>query len=161
MNLLHLGTSSPRTTRPPRAAPASDTLRMAPWTLLCPEDTVLVRADDHRRLRVLLSTLRSGDRIGFVDGRMFSRWRLRRLATSCDVLIERELIVLPTLVSPIVVVDDTETSVGYLWDSVATVPPGMARTALPAAAALALVRVLPWSWTGALAPGRVVVGRVR
>ena len=68
---------------------------------------------------------------------------------------------LPTLVSPIVIVDDTETSVTYLWESVATVPPGMARTAVPAAMGLWLVRVLPWSWTGALAPGRVVVGKVR
>lgn len=132
----------------------------APWMVLCPPGMVLVDALDGRRRRRALGTLASGDRIGLTANRPLSRWRLRRIAATTGLLIERELIVLPTLSRPILVVDDKDTSVDYLWGSVATVPPGLAWTAVPAAIALRLARMLPWSWTGAVAPGRVVIGRL-
>jgi hypothetical protein len=69
--------------------------------------------------------------------------------------------VLPTLVRPMVVIDDTEPAVRHFWSSIATVPPGLVLTAVPASALLGVARHLPWRWTGAAAPGRVVIGRPR
>jgi hypothetical protein len=128
----------------------------APWTLLCAEDTVHFTA---RERRGSLSVLPSGTRLTIVDDRLLSRWRLRRLARRSGIVIERELIVLPSCRAPIAVVDDVESAVHHFWHGLATVPPGLAATAVPASLVLRVVRSLPWSWTGALAPGRVIVGR--
>ncbi|GAA2805968.1 hypothetical protein GCM10010522_24610 [Kribbella solani] len=73
--------------------------------------------------------------------------------------MERELVVLPTLAHPMIVMDDVEQAIRYFWTAVATVPPGLALTALPASAALGIARRTPWRWTGAIAPARVVIGR--
>lgn len=146
--VAHAGTA-----RPP------DDIQMVPWALLCPENTVLVEARDHRTRRATLSALGSGSRIGLVDDRPLSRGRLRRIARAAGLVVERELIILPTRNRPLAVVDDVESAVHHFWTNLAIVPPGLARTALPAALALHVVRALPWSWTGALAPGRVLLGR--
>jgi hypothetical protein len=103
--------------------------------------------------------LRPNQPVVLIDQRLFSRRRLRRLARTLSIQVEREFVVLPTLRHPLVLVDDTEPAVHHFWTSIATVPPGLAFTALPASALLALARKLPWSWTGAAAPGRALVGR--
>ena len=94
-----------------------------------------------------------------MDQQPFSRRRLRRLARGLGVVVEREFVVLPSLGRPMVVIDDVEEAVRHFWTAVATVPPGLAFTALPASALLGLARIAPWRWTGAVAPGRVVIGR--
>jgi hypothetical protein len=58
-----------------------------------------------------------------------------------------------------VVIDDVEEAVRHFWTAVATVPPGLAITALPASVLLGVARSAPWRWTGAAAPARVVIGR--
>lgn len=127
-----------------------------PWTLLCPENARQVGARDPWQA---LSRLPAGTPVTVVDDRPLSRWRLRRLARRAGICIERELIVLPTCGRPIAVVDDVESAVHQFWCSLATVPPGLTATAIPAAVALRVARSLPWTWTGAMAPGRVIVGR--
>ena len=93
-----------------------------------------------------------------MDQRPLSRRRLRRVARDLGVVLEREFVVLPTIGRPMVVIDDVETAVRHFWTAVATVPPGLAFTAVPASALLGLARRAPWRWTGAIAPGRVVIG---
>jgi hypothetical protein len=74
------------------------------------------------------------------------------------VRVERELIAVPSTRHPILLVDDDESAVRFLWDGLATVPPGLCRTAPVAALALRAARSAPWEWTGAIAPGRILVG---
>jgi hypothetical protein len=94
-----------------------------------------------------------------MDQRPFSRRRLRRVARDLGVVLEREFVVLPTIERPMVVIDDVEPAIRHFWTAVATVPPGLAFTAVPASALLGLARRAPWRWTGAITPGRVVIGR--
>jgi hypothetical protein len=135
--------------RPDRTSP--------PWLTLCPAGTVEIDAREVRR--VVTGQLPADTPVVLVDGRPFSRRRLRRLADRLSVMIERELIVLPSVGRPIILVDDTEAAVRHFWTAIATVPPGLAFTALPATAMLGLARLMPWRWTGAAAPGRAIIGR--
>lgn len=128
--------------------------RTAPWLVLCPGAVVEVRGFD----RAALAGLAPGTEVAVVVDGPFARRRLRRLAAEAGVTIDRELIVLPSTTHPVVVVDDVESAVQHLWRSVAAVPPGVCRTAPVASAALRLAGRAPWSWTGGLAPGRVLVG---
>jgi hypothetical protein len=130
----------------------------SPWLLLCPPGTIEIdlRSAEHET--------NLPDVIGPVvlkDQRPFSRRRLRLAAARLGLVVEREFVVLPTLVRPMVVIDDTEPAVRHFWSSIATVPPGLVLTAVPASALLGVARHLPWRWTGAAAPGRVVIGRPR
>ncbi len=138
------------------AEPAGRTT--TPWQVLCPPGAVHLEATQPSRR---LPDLAPGTPVVLYDGRPLSRRRLRALAAKLQVVPDRELILLPTPQHPLFVVDDTPSAVHHLWRSVVTVPPGLAATALPAAAALRLIRVLPWTWTGAIAPGRVLIGRRR
>jgi hypothetical protein len=126
-----------------------------PWLALCPPGTVEV--DVRRGWRALM--LPEGTPVALLDGRPLGRRRLRRIARRLPMTVERELVVLPSASHPIVVLDDTKAAVRHFWTCVAAVPPGLVLTALPATLVLFLARRLPWSWTGSVAPGRVVVGR--
>lgn len=88
-----------------------------------------------------------------------SRRRLRRLARRAGLEIDRELLVLPRTSAPVVVLDDSAAPVDRLWQHVATVPPGVTRGWLLATVAVQLFRRMPWQWTGAIVPGRVVIAR--
>ncbi|GAA0946940.1 hypothetical protein GCM10009554_43310 [Kribbella koreensis] len=140
------------------AEPAgSSRLATSPWMTLCPLGTLEIDAraiDDD-----LSDQLKPDLPVVLIDQRPFSRRRLRRLARELAIAVEREFIVLPTLGRPIVLIDDTEAAVRHFWTTIATVPPGLALSAVPASALLSLARRLPWSWTGAAAPGRALVGR--
>jgi hypothetical protein len=132
------------------------TLATSLWMRLCPLGTLEV---DARAIDAIVEELEPDLPVVLIDHRPFSRRRLRRLALRLSIEIKREFIVLPTLRRPIILVDDTEPAVRHFWTSIATIPPGLAFSALPASALLDLARRLPWSWTGAAAPGRVLVGR--
>ena len=134
-------------------------LATSPWMTLCPLGTFELdaRTIDANAADELTPELP----IVLIDQRPFSRRRLRRTARRLSIEIEREFIVLPTLRHPLVLIDDTEAAVRHFWTAIATVPPGLAITAVPASALLALARTLPWRWTGAAAPGRALVGRRR
>jgi hypothetical protein len=146
---------------PQGGSPTDVPLGMAatsPWNLLCPAETVFSRAEAGWQPMGRLAT---GTRVAVSDDRPGSRWRLRRLARRGHLVVERELILIPSSTQPLAVVDDTPSAVSHFWRSVATVPPGLVFTALPAAVALSVVRRVPWSWTGAIVPGRVLIGRRR
>lgn len=145
--------------RTPAAEPpwTADERRVPPWTVLCDSDVLLIAAPTRHALR----QVPSGRQVALAVDRPLARLRLRRLARRCDVVVERELIVVPTTANPIAVVDDEESAVRHFWRSVVAVPPGITRAALVATLVLGAARSLPWSWTGAVAPGRVVIGRRR
>lgn len=142
-------------------APAPDS--PAPWSVLTPENTVAVDVRRHRAssFRSQVNALPSGTWVTVIDDHTLSRWRLRRLARRTGLDIERELIVLPDFGAPVAVVEDVEWAVHQFWRSTASRRP----QCRPAPTAASLVwrgaRVLPWSWTGRLAPGRVLVARRR
>ena len=132
-------------------------LATSPWMTLCPLGTLEIDTriiDDS-----IAGQLKPDLPVVLIDQRPLSRRRLQRLARELSIEIEREFIVLPTLGRPIVLIDDTEPAVRHFWTTIATVPPGLAVSAVPASALLSLARRLPWSWTGAAAPGRALVGR--
>lgn len=129
----------------------------SPWMALCPFGTIEI---DTRSIDAgTADQLNPHLPVVLIDQRPFSRRRLRRVARALSIEVEREFIVFPTLRRPLMLIDDTEAAVRHFWSAVATVPPGLAFTALPATALLALARILPWSWTGGVAPGRALVGR--
>ncbi len=137
--------------------PAGTRLKTSPWMTLCPLGTFEI---DARYVDAgTADQLKPDLPVVLIDQRPFSRRRLQRLARRLSIEVEREFIVLPTLHRPLLLVDDTEAAVRHFWSAIATVPPGLALTALPVSALLALARILPWRWTGAAAPARALVGR--
>lgn len=158
--LLHAApVGGTRTTAPaaPAAPEPTSGLSRSPWLALCPRDAVVLRDPD----RDSLGRLPSGTPVAMVTDGLLARRRLRRRARRSGVVVERELIVVPGTRRPIVALDDTEAAVQHFWSHVAAVPPGLVLTHVPATVVLLAVRVLPWRWTGALAPGRVLVGSRR
>ena len=135
--------------------------RLSPWLAICPLGTLELdaRTLDLRKADAEIDQLTPELPVVLIDQRPFSRRKLRRLARRLGVEVEREFIVLPTLGNPIVLIDDTQAAVRQFWTTIATVPPGLAITAVPASALLDLARRLPWSWTGAATPSRVLLGR--
>lgn len=131
-------------------------LSAAPWRALGPGGMVELR----RPVLAQLLLLRSCTTVCLLEDRPLARLRLRRLARRTGLVLQRELIAVPTARHPLALVDDDADAVRHFWSAVATVPPGLARAALPVAASLALARRLPWGWTGAMLPGRVVIGKL-
>ncbi len=138
----------------PAAAEASPQ-PVAPWLVLCPVGTAEVHVQHGWHA---VRALPAGTPVVLIDSRPASRGRLRRIARKLPITVERELIVLPTAGHPIVVLDDTRDAVRHFWRSVAAVPPGVATASLPATLLLRVALALPWTWTGAIAPGRLLLG---
>lgn len=129
-------------------------LAQAPWRALCPRRVLELHDPGLHSLR----QLPAGTSVALVSGSPWARARLRRRARRAGIRIDRELIVLPTTASPIVVLDNSESAVQHFWSSVAAVPPGVTWAGAPASLALLLARRAPWRLTAAVAPGRVMIG---
>ena len=134
-----------------------------PWAVLCPEGTVFIDVGEVgvRAAMTRLRSLPAGIPVALNEDHALSRLRLRLLARGAGVRVQRELVVLPRCADPVVVLDDAEASVRRFWSGFAAVPPGVDRAVLPASLAVWLAARMPWSWTGAVAPGRLVLGRRR
>ncbi len=128
----------------------------APWAVLCPRGTVTVPGG--RRARSALAALPSGSHVAVVSDRPGSRRSLRHLCEASGVRVDRELVALPSARRPLVLLDDDPLSVGRFWTAVAVIPPAPGWVTAPATVVLAVAARLPWRWTGALAPGRVLIG---
>jgi hypothetical protein len=129
-------------------------LSQAPWRALCPRGVVELRNPTASTLQ----RLASGTPVALVCESHLARVRVRRRARRAGIRVVRELVVVPSTSSPIVLLDETRAAVRHFWTSVAAVPPGLTRASAPATLALRLARVLPWRCTGLVAPGRVIVG---
>ncbi|MBO0846741.1 MAG: hypothetical protein J2P22_15145 [Nocardioides sp.] len=126
----------------------------APWLVLCPPDCLVLRDPAPRQLR----RVARGEPVVLVTDRVFGRRQLRRTARRSGLTVERELLVLPGTRHALVTVDEDPVAHRQLWERVAAVPPGLTWAWLPAHAALAVVRRVPWSWTGSAVGGHVLIG---
>jgi hypothetical protein len=141
----------------PVAAPTERGLAHAPWRLFTTDEAVELRNPRRRDLH----RLPPGTRVCLVADRPGARRRLRRTARRAGIALQRELIAVPSTRRPVVLVDDHQDAVGAFWRSVVAPPPGFSRGWLVATLTIVLGRRLPWTWTGAVAPGRVVLGTKR
>jgi hypothetical protein len=103
-----------------------------------------------------------GTPIALADNRIGSRSRLRRRAARLGLDVEREYLVLPTWGQPTFVVEDEPGVLGWLFLSLATVPPNVTRGAWLADVATRVLRT-PWgrALASRLAPGRLLLGAPR
>jgi hypothetical protein len=115
---------------------------------------------DRERTVDELRRLPSGTTVVLADATLGSRRRSRRLARSADVRIERELLAIPSVATPVYAVEDSPGAVESFWTCFATVPAGVSAPALPVAVAIRLVALLrAWALVGAAVPGRFTIGR--
>lgn len=86
----------------------------------------------------------------------------RRLARSAGIEVDREFIAIPSVRSPIYLVERAPEPINYFCSTLLTLPPGTSLLAPLGEAVLAFVRVVRRSpWIGSVLPGRVLVGRRR
>jgi hypothetical protein len=129
-------------------------LAQAPWRALCPHRVLELREPTLSILR----DLPAGTDVALLSDSYLGGARLRRRAEKAGIRIDRELIVVPSMSSPLVVLDNVESAVRHFWSAVAAVPPGLTWGSAPASVALRVARSVPWRCTGLLSPGRVLVG---
>jgi hypothetical protein len=164
-----LRTATPQRTAPPRRVDgqrgAGGVPAQPPWVILAWTGMTLVDARKRRPREWLrqVGTLPSHAKVGIIDDRPLSRLRLRRLARRWNLLVERELILAPSVDAPVAVLEDTEWAVRRYWR---TVPASSARQTFGASGLISvlpisLVRALPWSWTGLMSPHRILLARLR
>lgn len=127
----------------------------AVWTPLCPPGTVAVSWTEAAGL---LPQLAPGTPVAIVVDRPFLRRAVRRRCDGAGVRVERELVALPSGSRPLVLFDDHPQTVSAFWDTVAMVPPARGWITAVGSLAMVLGARAPWRWTGALAPGRLVIG---
>jgi hypothetical protein len=136
---------------PPRSAPDDVA---APWLALCPRGATVLRdpspADVH--------ATDPGTPLVLVTDRPWGRQRLRRTARQSGVMVQREILLLPSTSHTIVSVDEEAEAVRYFWRSVAMVPPGVTWPSPALTVALRLAEVLPWRWTGLALGGHLLIG---
>lgn len=107
---------------------------------------------------VVLPELGHGEQLVFLDGRRLSTRRVRLLARDAGLVVDRELVVIPSLSEPSFIVEDSMESMRWFWNAFATVPPGRATGSLLLTAATRLGRHRALlRWVGRLVPGRMVV----
>ena len=132
-----------------------------------PGDLVLEPRWDAERHDILpagmgIAGLPPGSRVVLTDDRPGGRIRLRRKAARLGLEISREYVVLPSWRRASFVVEDHPTTLGWLWATLATVPPGVSRGSLLAEAAVRGGRNrLVLAVVGSVAPGRVVIASRR
>ena len=127
--------------------------------LLVPPGTPVVTVDRTRPPSgTALPVLSAGERLVLLDGRRLAVRRLRRLARSAGLVVDRELVVLPSLGEAAFVVEDAPESLGWFWKAFATVPPGRARgSLLVTAATIAGRHRLVLARAGRLVAGRMMI----
>jgi hypothetical protein len=107
----------------------------------------------------LVRGLPSGTSVALWDATRWSRRRCRRFAAGAEMEIASEYLAIPSLRSPLYLVEDAPETLRFFWSEVAAVP-FRSRFRVPADLALRLVRALSlWRWTALVLPERVVVGR--
>lgn len=131
----------------------------AALALLVPPETPVVTVDHTRPTSgTALPELSTGERLVLLDGRRLGTRRLRRLVLGAGLVVDRELVVLPSLGDAAFVVEDAAESLGWFWNAFATVPPGRAKGSLLVTVATVLGRPrLVLERVGRLVPGRMII----
>jgi hypothetical protein len=132
------------------------------WRLLAPAGAVSVSIPPGRwpvrRTTAELRALPAGTPVVLLDHRPGGRWRARRIAATGAIVVDREYVALPSLRRAIVLAEDTADALRWACRSLVAPPPGVTWTHAPIHAVIAVLRRRPGA-AGALAAGRVVVGR--
>lgn len=128
-----------------------------PWRLLAPDEAVVLAPHGRREVRGLPS---GTPVVLLVDG-FLARVRARRVAARIGIVVDRELISVPSTRQPLVVLDIDDAAIAVLWTAVAMVPPGLTRALAPITLLLRAMAVAPPSLTRRLAPGRILIGHTR
>jgi hypothetical protein len=150
---VHLGPRVRRTSSP-RALSSPSTDAVTPWLALCPRNATVLRDPDADSVRAVAP----GTPLVLVTDRRWGRQRLQRTARHAGLVIEREVLLLPSSSHTIVSVDEDADAVRHFWRSVAMVPPGVTWPSPAVTAALRLASVVPWRWTGLVAGGHLLIG---
>jgi hypothetical protein len=132
------------------------------WGLLAPPEAVTVDVRPGllavRRTAAELRALPAGTPVVLLDHRPGGRLRMRRIAATGSIVVDRQYVALPSLRRAIVVVEDTTDTLRWACWSLVTPPPGVTRAHALADAAVKFLRRRPGA-AGSLAAGRVAVGR--
>jgi hypothetical protein len=136
------------------------------WRIVAPENAVLIDVPrsrtGRRRARRLLDGLPSGTSVVLVGHAAGARRRCRRLARVTGVRLTREYVALPSGRAPAYLVEDAPGTWRYVLSALLTIPPSPpVRTASTEALLRVTRRLSAWNGVGALAPGRVAIGRCR
>ncbi len=126
----------------------------APWRWVAESSTTWVSPDQDSVAR--LEPLPSGSPVAVCASGPGNRARLLRAGGQGDVCFDRVYLAVPTLRSPIVLVEDSPAAVRFFLTRVLTVPPSRFPTL--AWAAVSAARIVPASWLRRLAWSRVGVG---
>lgn len=134
--------------------PSPSTEVTAPWLALCPTGATVLRDPDAASVLARAP----GSRLVLVTDQRWGRQRLRRTARQAGVVVDREVLLLPSASHTLVSVDEDADAVRHFWRSVAMVPPGVTWPSPAVTAALRVAQVVPWRWTGLVAGGHLLIG---
>ncbi|MEA2656530.1 MAG: hypothetical protein QOI23_1895, partial [Chloroflexota bacterium] len=114
-----------------------------------------------RQLQQQVRDLPPGSSVVICSTALGSRWRSRRFARDAGIEVLREYVAIPSASPPTCYVEETPLALRYFFTHVSALPGGGAAiSALLAGAKSAARFVFPWALIGALAPTRIVVGRI-
>ncbi len=136
-----------------------------PWRLLT-SSTALhlelpVSPEVGSRLQRQIRSLAPGASVVLSCAAIGSRWLCRRFARDAGIEILREYVAIPSAAPPTTYVQETASVLRYFFTEVSVLPGGGAAISALLAAAKKTARfVFPAALIGALAPARIVVGRV-
>lgn len=105
----------------------------------------------------------SGGTLALYDDRPAAAFRLRRalrdVDLSGDLDVGQEYVVLPTWRHGTFFVEDSPGTMAWLWETFATVPPGLSRGSLPVSVLVRVARRFPalLRLLGQCAPGRLAI----
>jgi hypothetical protein len=125
------------------------------WRVVAPAGAVRLDVD----LRGRTSPAPARGAVALCASGPFARWRVRRAAARAGVALEREYLALPSAGSPAFLVEDAPGPIDYFRVRILTAPPGTSRLGAAADLAVQAVQHAPRRLVGALAPGRVAIGR--
>jgi hypothetical protein len=123
--------------------------------VLAPIDAVQLPSHAVRESR----RLAPGTPVVLVANRPFARRHLRRTAQRAGISVRRELLVLPDVRHPLVVLDDHDDCIALFWQAVAMVPPGLTRVHPVATLGLRVLAHTSPELTRRFAPGRILIGQ--
>jgi hypothetical protein len=132
------------------------------WRLLAPAEAVTLEIPSGllavRRTAAELRALPAGTPVILLDHRPGGRLRTRRIAATGAIMVDQQYVALPSLRRAIVMVEDTADALRWACRSLVAPPPGVTWTHALIDAGVKFLRRRPAA-AGALAAGRVVVGR--
>lgn len=132
------------------------------WQVLAPSTDGRVDLPRRGGMRATADELRglsSGSQVAICASGVGARRRVRKCARRAGLVGRREYLAFPTIEAPAYLIEDSSSSVEYFFDTVATVPPGVATLEAAANVGLRGLRIASRSrLLRALIPGRILVG---